>query len=1696
MSQTISVNSKLSTLKKALSLILAAALVSGTFVFAPAPVKAEAAGSYLYGSSYKVKISLTVTDDADGWNSASCKIYATAKQGTGSQSLVKEYDIKDSISSSGSTWEVEYDCGSAFPSKVEIYTDFGGGFTWREWAADATVYINGVNVRSRHIVSSSSCFSSSDNTAVLSVDYTNYPYPSTVNILNHHSSLNDLPDEETFNEYYEGDITDGTYGDAVSGYVFINACDRYGVAWNGKGSAGCRANKTSNDSGDRCRVLRDVSASDVSRGTIYALSSNKDTDHKSTYTFTYNTGNESHAQVTKTIEVYFYFKHKLSVRVNGQTVHTVEKFRGEWEDLDEVPLPAGYSLTGYDQEGEGAYDSEANQFVFGTGDAVLTAALKANKYKIAFDGNGATSGAMNSTKTATYGTPLQLPANQFARRDELGTYKFLGWNTEPDGSGTAISNKGFALNLTPNAGEIVTLYAQWSLVGWTLTLHYPDEMGIEDRTIAVSKVQGYNHFEPEQFIDTGNGQYHYQYTGADRDLTDISEDMTVNLSYSQANHRFSEMNTVVPPTCEGCGEGEIHCLDCGYEMPPITILPTGHSYGEPEWNWSVTESEANAVFTCDRCGKVENIYCESTYADNDHMRTVSVSAELDGRTYTDTKIHHLNYISYNLNGGSGSLNTDVVYDGDFELPDLHPSSYKPYANFNGWLIGDRIYQPGDMVEAGDFTAVAQWDIPWANIQAAINGGASSIVLSCDIVATPEDGPLTVPAGRTVTINLNGYNIDRNLDEPTADGSVFKVTGGRLALNDSKSTGMVTGGNTTGNGGGIYVESGQVNLSGVSVAYNKAAGNGGGIYISGDSSQSKAGLISATVCKNICGGNGSGVYVTGSAGTFEMSNSAEVTGNLCTGENQSAGGVYAENATFRINQNAKVYENYKADESRSNVVLGGNGQQVTVWYPLESNALVYISGEPGRALVHDTNVDDNPSFTPDTANYRSDSYAYVPALNADKDIVFVNHTHAFAQPEWVWSEDLSSAQAVFGCTGCDYSESLQAAVTQTENNTHIVCTAVVMFGGEEYTGTAQKAKKWNIFVSGTQIDGDNYADVLGDGTVSYDVGTNTLTLTNAVIETNTRPGDNENEFGIRYSVNRGTPFKIALNGENTIVNGETGEETLREFGIACYNGSAGSYDSKPAFSGSGTLGIDLNSSGFAECYGIYITASVASFDACALNITISGSEKSEALHCNNSVVFRNGAAASLSTGTGSESASLYTKSLDVSADSSLLLVSGNSAVSANCVLTDGTKALGARVNTSPDYENGVAWNGTTSLSGYKYVSIPSAFTITWVVGGETAETDENVPGGATPEFNGTLPSDYDDGEFAYYFAGWSPAISPVAADTTYTADYTRKRIVDINITFNGKVYDGTPVTASDFTVTAVNSEYQGLVDASDISVEFDTEAVNPGEYTAVVTVSGDEIVTVTKQVAVTVEEPHEEMFISSFTADRAETVRGTAVTFTLVTSENINYIRFANTVDGAETGSTGFSKQTADSYTPNGDGTATWTVSATLSYADYTKLTETFTFRAYYYDGYAGAFAEGDVEPVSVNVLRYDPAAEIHEAAGEEVEPYSIIGVSADTGKKLTYTNITVTTTSDVTKLRLTSGGKSTVYSASSQKVTRTDNGDGTATWVIGYRFLTAGEHSVLVESRGNSWDGCSSATVTAKIYNNNAELAAALSAES
>lgn len=130
------------------------------------------------------------------------------------------------------------------------------------------------------------------------------------------------------------------------------------------------------------------------------------------------------------------------------------------------PIKTGYSFTGWNcvQSGNDTI-TEITQIAAGTtGNLDLYAQWTPNKYRIAFNGNGAVSGKMSNLNNREYDISYKLPTNVYKREG----YKFTGWNTKADGKGKDYENLANVKNLTEVNGQTVTLYAQWTPNTYTI----------------------------------------------------------------------------------------------------------------------------------------------------------------------------------------------------------------------------------------------------------------------------------------------------------------------------------------------------------------------------------------------------------------------------------------------------------------------------------------------------------------------------------------------------------------------------------------------------------------------------------------------------------------------------------------------------------------------------------------------------------------------------------------------------------------------------------------------------------------------------------------------------------------------------------------------------------------------------------------------------------------------------------------------------------------------------------------------------------------------------------------------------------------------------------------------------------------------------------------------------------------------------
>lgn len=207
-----------------------------------------------------------------------------------------------------------------------------------------------------------------------------------------------------------------------------------------------------------------------------------------------------------------------------------------------------------------------------------------------------------------------------------------------------------------------------------------------------------------------------------------------------------------------------------------------------------------------------------------------------------------------------------------------------------------------------------WDAMW---QEASAGRAATVKLYSDWIASGSmlvsegsgstvGGALCVPSGAEITLDLNGYKLDRALSVPMENGEIICVSPqGTLNLTDTSSShsGVFTGGNSTNSAGAIQVEAGgSVKLWGGTISGNTTETSGGGIFLAGGGSELY--MTGGVIKDNTAVTSGGGIAaVDGSIRVI----SGEISGNTADG---SGGGLYlqggaADLADCKISGNTSV-----------------------------------------------------------------------------------------------------------------------------------------------------------------------------------------------------------------------------------------------------------------------------------------------------------------------------------------------------------------------------------------------------------------------------------------------------------------------------------------------------------------------------------------------------------------------------------------------------------------------------------------------------------------------------------------------------------------------------------------------------------------------------------------------------------------------
>lgn len=278
---------------------------------------------------------------------------------------------------------------------------------------------------------------------------------------------------------------------------------------------------------------------------------------------------------------------------------------------------------------------------------------------------------------------------------------------------------------------------------------------------------------------------------------------------------------------------------------------------------------------------------------------------------------------------------------------------------------------------------ARYQTPWIGLKLNFKEGVD-VQLNKNYTA-PVDDYLTVGSGKTLTLDLNGWTIDRGLSESSAraDGYLINIPSGTsLTIKDTGGSGSLTGGKMDGNGGCI-VNAGTLEIQSGTITDNSATGEGGAIYNTNNLTIS-GGIISnnSTTGVNMDGGaiyNASGATMTLSGGTitannatgngggFYNANSVTISGGTISSNSAAGdgGGIY-NNSALTIS-GGTISSNYVTGDSKNG---GGIYNSSLGILNIQGGSIQYntATGLGGGVYVHSSgsiNMQGTPTITGNT-----------------------------------------------------------------------------------------------------------------------------------------------------------------------------------------------------------------------------------------------------------------------------------------------------------------------------------------------------------------------------------------------------------------------------------------------------------------------------------------------------------------------------------------------------------------------------------------------------------------------------------------------------------------------------------------------------------------------------------------------------------
>ena len=408
-------------------------------------------------------------------------------------------------------------------------------------------------------------------------------------------------------------------------------------------------------------------------------------------TFSTSTDVYSNTTATTTIKANWEVS-TYKVTVTAGTGISAVSGGGDYYEGNNVKLGATVK-TGYTWKNwTGTYSSTTKNYSFTMPKQAvsMTANATPNNYMVRYNPNDpntsdnySVSGTM-ANSSHTYDTAKNLTANAFSHRG----YKFAGWNTKADGSGTAYADKASVKNLTSTNGGVVDLYAQWSPITYTITYigntNTSGTMSASTHTYDKAKNLTANAFYKMGYLfnewntkAAGSGTAYadkasvinLKYTqGANLDLYAQWIPITYTLKYDSNSTRFTEAETT------GNGSSTTLTYDVNYTVEKYEGNPNNFNCNTDHYIFTHWDTKSNDT--------------GNDYKPGDNAVNLTTTNNGTVTLYAQYKVQYRVY--HYLQDSDGTYPTTPDYtDIDFELADKAVGSsyiktingyFAPYAN--------------------------------------------------------------------------------------------------------------------------------------------------------------------------------------------------------------------------------------------------------------------------------------------------------------------------------------------------------------------------------------------------------------------------------------------------------------------------------------------------------------------------------------------------------------------------------------------------------------------------------------------------------------------------------------------------------------------------------------------------------------------------------------------------------------------------------------------------------------------------------------------------------------------------------------------------------------------------------------------------------------------------------------------------------